>query len=169
MTKFSTRELSITSLFTAMVFVFTYAIKVQIPPSNMGGLVHLGNIPFFLACIFFGKRVGMFSGAFGMGLFDITSGYLLWSPITFITSLIMGYVLSEMTYKKLNFKNLILAFIMMTFIKVAGYYIGEIIIFKSLIVPLGSIPGNIIQIVTSSVILLIIIKPFERIMKSLRF
>ncbi|MDU2373926.1 MAG: ECF transporter S component, partial [Peptoniphilus harei] len=141
MKNFKVRDLVITSLFIALVYVFTWLVKIQLPFSPNGGLIHLGNVPFFLAAIFFDKRVGMTAGALGMGLFDLTSGWVLWSPMTVISALIMGYILNKMNYKKHTLKSLISSFILVALVKVVVYYIGEIFILSSHVAPLASIPG----------------------------
>lgn len=168
MKNFKVRDLVITSLFIALVYVFTWVVKIQLPFSPNGGLIHLGNVPFFLAAIFFDKRVGMTAGALGMGLFDLTSGWILWSPMTVISALIMGYILNKMNYKKYTLKSLILSFILVALVKVVVYYIGEIFILSSFAAPLASIPGNLIQIGVSSVIVLVILKPMEKVFNSIR-
>lgn len=168
MKNFKVRDLVITSLFIALVYVFTWIVKIQLPFSPNGGLIHLGNVPFFLAAIFFDKRVGMTAGALGMGLFDLTSGWILWSPMTVISALIMGYILNKMNYKKYTLKSLILSFILVALVKVVVYYIGEIFILSSFVAPLASIPGNLIQIGVSSVIVLVILKPMEKVFNSIR-
>ena len=146
MKNFKVRDLVITSLFIALVYVFTWIVKIQLPFSPNGGLIHLGNVPFFLAAIFFDKRVGMTAGALGMGLFDLTSGWILWSPMTVISALIMGYILNKMNYKKYTLKSLILSFVLVALVKVVVYYIGEIFILSSFAAPLASIPGNLIPV-----------------------
>lgn len=168
MKNFKVRDLVITSLFIALVYVFTWIVKIQLPFSPNGGLIHLGNVPFFLAAIFFDKRVGMTAGALGMGLFDLTSGWILWSPMTVISALIMGYILNKMNYKKYTLKSLILSFILVALVKVVVYYIGEIFILSSFVAPLASIPGNLIQIGVSSVIVLVILKPMEKVFDSIK-
>ncbi|EFR32428.1 MAG: ECF transporter S component [Peptoniphilus harei] len=168
MKNFKVRDLVITSLFIALVYVFTWIVKIQLPFSPNGGLIHLGNVPFFLAAIFFDKRVGMTAGALGMGLFDLTSGWILWSPMTVISALIMGYILNKMNYKKYTLKSLILSFVLVALVKVVVYYIGEIFILSSFVAPLASIPGNLIQIGVSSVIVLVILKPMEKVFNSIR-
>ncbi|MDK7355517.1 ECF transporter S component [Peptoniphilus harei] len=168
MKNFKVRDLVVTSLFIALVYVFTWVVKIQLPFSPNGGLIHLGNVPFFLAAIFFDKRVGMTAGALGMGLFDLTSGWILWSPMTVISALIMGYILNKMNYKKYTLKSLILSFILVALVKVVVYYIGEIFILSSFAAPLASIPGNLIQIGVSSVIVLVILKPMEKVFNSIR-
>ncbi len=168
MKNFKVRDLVITSLFIALVYVFTWIVKIQLPFSPNGGLIHLGNVPFFLAAIFFDKRVGMTAGALGMGLFDLTSGWILWSPMTVISALIMGYILNKMNYKKYTLKSLILSFVLVALVKVVVYYIGEIFILSSFAAPFASIPGNLIQIAVSSVIVLVILKPMEKVFNSIR-
>ncbi|WP_455256772.1 ECF transporter S component [Peptoniphilus asaccharolyticus] len=168
MKNFKVKDLVITSLFIALVYVFTWIVKIQLPFSPNGGLIHLGNVPFFLAAIFFNKRVGMTAGALGMGLFDLTSGWILWSPMTVISALIMGYILNKMNYKKYTLKSLILSFVLVALVKVVVYYLGEIFILSSFVAPLASIPGNLIQIGVSSVIVLVILKPMEKVFNSIR-
>ena len=167
MTNFKVKDLVITSLFIALVYVFTWIVKIQLPFAPNGGLIHLGNVPFFLAAIFFDKRVGMTAGALGMGLFDLTSGWVLWSPMTVISALIMGYILNKFNYKHLKMKNLLLSFVLVSLVKVVVYYIGEVFILSSFVTPLASIPGNIIQIAVSSVIVLVVLKPMEKVFKSI--
>lgn len=167
MKNFKVKDLVITSLFIALVYVFTWIVKIQLPFAPNGGLIHLGNVPFFLAAIFFDKRVGMTTGALGMGLFDLTSGWVLWSPMTVISALIMGYILNKFNYKHLKMKNLLLSFVLVALVKVVVYYIGEVFILSSFVTPLASIPGNIIQIAVSSVIVLVVLKPMEKVFKNI--
>ena len=167
MKNFKVKDLVITSLFIALVYVFTWIVKIQLPFAPNGGLIHLGNVPFFLAAIFFDKRVGMTAGALGMGLFALTSGWVLWSPMTVISALIMGYILNKFNYKHIKMKNLLLSFVLVALVKVVVYYIGEVFILSSFVTPLASIPGNIIQIAVSSVIVLVVLKPMEKVFKNI--
>ena len=167
MKELNVKDLVITSLFIALVFVFTWLVKFQLPFAPNGGLIHLGNVPFFLAAIFLDKRIGMTAGALGMGLFDLVSGWELWSPMTVISALIMGYIINKLNYKHLNLINLLISFVLVAIVKVLVYYIGEIFIFSSFVTPLASIPGNIIQIAVSSVIVLVVLKPMEKVFKNI--
>ena len=167
MKELNVKDLVITSLFSALVFVFTWLVKIQLPFAPNGGLIHLGNVPFFLAAIFLDKRIGMTAGALGMGLFDLVSGWELWSPMTIISALIMVYIINKLNYKHLNLINLLIYFVLVAIVKVAVYYIGEIFILSSFVTPLASIPGNIIQIAVSSVIVLIVLKPMEKVFKNI--
>ncbi len=160
----NTRSITITALSAALIFLFTWVVRV--PGPITGGLVHMGNVPFFVASIVYGPYVGAIAGAIGMGMFDIFSGYIAWAPITVITCLIMGYVLGNVT-KRFNTKNLIIGFVLMVVIKVLGYYFGEAIMYKSFVTPFASIPGNIVQILLSTVVVFIIINPIRKGLKNI--
>lgn len=160
----NTKSITITALSAALIFLFTWVVRV--PGPITGGLVHMGNVPFFVASIVYGPYVGAIAGAIGMGMFDIFSGYIAWAPITVITCLIMGYVLGNVT-KRFNTKNLIIGFVLMVFIKILGYYFGEVIMYKSFVAPFASIPGNIVQILLSAVVVFIIINPIRKGLKNI--
>lgn len=137
-------------MFTALTCVFT--MFIQIPTGSVGGMVHIGNIPLFIAAAFFGKRIGSVVGGVGMALSDLLTGWVPWAPITLITVGIMGFVYALIVDRKPTLVRLIIASVAVLAVKVAGYYIGETIMYGSFLVPLASIPGNIIQIGVNSVI-----------------
>lgn len=53
--------------------------------------------------------------------------------------------------------NLIVATVVVLAIKLVGYYLFEVLLTSSFVVPLASIPGNIMQIVTGAIIAIPII------------
>lgn len=73
----------------------------------------------------------------------------------------MGFVVGTVTEKKKTFPFYILAMALACVIKVAGYYVAEAIIYGNWIVPVTSIPGNLVQIGVAAVITLIIIEPLR--------
>jgi uncharacterized membrane protein len=72
-----TRTIVINSLFIALTLVATMFINIKLPIMGNGGLIHLGNVPLFIAAIVYWKKTGAVAGAFGMGLFDLLSGWAL--------------------------------------------------------------------------------------------
>ena len=79
---------------------FTAVVNIRLPFAPNGGLIHLGNVPLFLAAIIFGRKTGALSGAFGMGLFDLFSGWTAWAPFTFAIVGLMGFSVGAITEKK---------------------------------------------------------------------
>lgn len=160
-----TKDLVLSALLIALVLVAT-EINFRLPISINGGLIHLGNTMLFMSAIVFGKRKGAVAGAFGMGLFDILSGWVAWAPFTFIIRGIMGYIIgyvSNSNDRKGNSTtwNLI-GIVISGIIMIVGYYIAEIIITGNYIAPITSIPGNIIQIVFGALFGLPIVKALKK-------
>lgn len=144
-----TFDLILTSMAIALVFVATLLLNIKLPIAANGGLVHLGTAMLFIISILFGPKKGMIAGAFGMGLFDLVSGYTLWAPITIVARGLQGYLVGKIAWsngRKGGSKafNVIAAIVSIPVMLVI-YYIGEAIIFKSFIIPAASIPGNIVQ------------------------
>ena len=73
MSKERTKRLVITAMFIAITYIFTVFVNIRLPFGGNGGLIHLGNVPLFLAAILYGKRVGAVAGGVGQE-FDIFSG-----------------------------------------------------------------------------------------------
>lgn len=145
-----TRDLVESALLITLVFVATKFINIRLPISINGGLIHAGNVMLFLAAIVFGKRKGAIAGAFGMGLFDVLSGWLAWAPFTFIVRGVMGYIIGSIAWKGHqkgnNLALNILAIIIGGLWLIFGYYITEVILYGNWVTPFTSIPGNITQI-----------------------
>lgn len=159
--KITIQELVMTALFTALTYVFTAFINVRLPIAANGGLIHLGNVPLFIGAILFGWRLGMIAGGIGMALFDLLSGWTAWAPFTLVIVGLMGFSVGMITRKKKNMVRYIIALVVAWAIKIAGYYLAEAIIYKNLIAPVTSIPGNCVQIGVAAVIVLIVIEPLR--------
>lgn len=153
-----TQDLVISSLLVALVFISTRFINFKLPISINGGLIHLGNTMLFIAAIIFGKNKGAVAGAFGMGIFDILSGWAAWAPFTFVIRGIMGYIVGAFAFMGGKNGSSFLQNLLGVFIgglwMIAGYYAAEAILYRNILVPVTSIPGNVIQIVAGAVIAL---------------
>ncbi len=151
-----TKDIVISGLLISMVFVATKFINIRLPISINGGLIHLGNTMLFLAAIVFGKRKGAIAGAFGMGLFDVVSGWMAWAPFTFIIRGVMGYIIGSISYSnKRNGQSFfwnVVGIIISSIFMIIGYYITEGILYGNWISPATSIPGNITQIIIGAII-----------------
>ncbi|MBS4172181.1 ECF transporter S component [Bacillus sp. FJAT-49736] len=149
-----TKTIVINALFIALTLVATMFIDIRLPIMGNGGLIHLGNVPLFIAALVYGKKTGAIAGAFGMGLFDIISGWAIWSPFTFIIVGTMGFVVGLISEKVPGNRYLVntLAVAIALIIKIVGYYFTEVILYGNWIQPFGSIPGNVMQVVLAGII-----------------
>jgi uncharacterized membrane protein len=151
-----TKDIIISGILIALVFLVTKFINIKLPIASSGGLVHLGNTVLFMAAIVFGKKKGAISGAFGMALFDILSGWTAWAPFTFVVRGVMGYIIGSVSNARgrngnkifWNIVGILIASIWM----IAGYYVTEIILYGNYIAPVNSIPGNIAQLVVGAAV-----------------
>ena len=157
-TAVSVKSLAITAICLVLVYVFTAVVNIRLPFAPNGGLIHLGNVPLFVAAILFGKRTGMIAGGIGMALFDLLSGWTLWAPFTLVIVGCMGFVVGAVTEKKKSFPFYLLALLLACAIKIGGYYLAEAVIYQNWVVPLTSIPGNLIQVGAAAIITLVVIE-----------
>jgi len=155
-THVKTKAIVINSLFIALTLVATMFINLKLPIMGNGGLIHMGNVPLFIAAFVFGRKTGAIAGAFGMALFDVISAYTAWAPFTFIIVGAMGY-LAGLIAEKLPGKRVIVytfAIFVALIVKIVGYYFTEVILYGNWLMPFGSIPGNILQVVVAGIIVL---------------
>lgn len=163
-----TLEITMTALFIALTYVATAFINVRIPfLAANGGLIHLGNIPLFVAAALYGRRTGALAGAFGMGLFDLSCGWVAWAPFTFVICGMIGFAYGSITSKNAGKLPLILGVFAAAVIKVAGYYVAEGIIYGNWAAPMTSIPGNLVQIGVAGVIAVPLILVLKKVMKNI--
>ena len=150
----NTKALVINALFIALTLVATMFINIRLPIMGNGGLIHLGNVPLLLAAFIYGKKTGAIAGAFGMGFFDLISGWTAWAPFTFIIVGAMGYLAGLIAEKVPGKRVLVytLAVVAALIIKVVGYYFAEVLLYSNWIIPIGSIPGNVMQVVIAGII-----------------
>ena len=105
-------KLILTALFSALCFI---GVLIRIPLPT-GAFVHLGNMICILASLLIGGIYGGVAGSLGMGLFDLTHGYLGAGLLrTFIIKFLMvfiaGLVFKLILKKKLNVKKLTIIFV----------------------------------------------------------
>lgn len=155
-----TQTIVLCAMFTCLTYVFT---MINVNPLGLpGGLVHLGNIPLFIAATLFGRKVGAISGGVGMALFDLLSGaYAIWAPFTLVIGLAIGFVVALIAEGRKTFPFFFLAMFAAAAIKVVGYYIAEGILYHNWISPVASIPGNLTQVAVGAIVVLIIIEPLR--------
>jgi uncharacterized membrane protein len=142
--------ITMSALFTALVFVATYAVQIPLPGLATGGLIHLGNVALFTISIIFGKKYGAISGAFGMALFDVLSPWVIWAPGTFIIRGVMGYMVGYIANKnregKISVLRLTAAMVIPSIWMIAGYFGYNLLLFGNYPAAIASIPGDLIQI-----------------------
>lgn len=169
MIRTKTQELVLDALFIALTYAFTWLLNIRLPFMGSGGLIHLGAVPLFIAAMLYGKKTGFLAGAFGMSLFDLSSGWAAWAPFTFMIVGAMGFTVGLISEKKpfrASFANDLLSVIAAILINVMGYFFAEVILFGNWIAPFGSVPGDLIQSGSGGVVALALVPRLRRILKN---
>lgn len=152
------------ALMAAMAFVVTYVIEI---PVGTKAVLHLGDTIVFAGAILLGKKKAALAAAIGMGLFDLLSPYAVWAPFTFVIKGLMAYIAGAIAFRKgyegKNVVNNIFAFIVAGIFMIVGYYFAGGVIYKSLVVAIGDIPGNILQVAAGLVLSLPLIKALRNV------
>ncbi len=99
-----------------------------------------------------------------MGLFDLLSGWTAWAPFTFVIVGAMGYVVGAMTEGHRSTARDAAAIAVACVIKVVGYYIAEDPVSQP-VCSGASIPGNLVQIGTAAVIVLICVEQLRKVLR----
>jgi uncharacterized membrane protein len=141
------------ALMAAMIFVTTYVIEI---PVGTKAVLHIGDTMVFAGAVILGKKKAALASAIGMGLFDLLSPYAVWAPFTFIIKGVMAYIAGSVAFRKgyegKNTINNIFGFLLAGFWMITGYYFAGGIIYKSLIIALGDVTGNVIQVAAGIVL-----------------
>lgn len=160
------QRMVMTALFIALTYVITGYINIRIPfLAANGGLIHLGNVPVFVAAALYGRKSAALSGAVGMALFDLTCGWVAWAPFTFVVCGMIGWIFGFITEKHSSKGYLVVGVLAALAVKIAGYYLAEGIIYGNWIAPAASIPGNVVQILTAGMVAVPLILALQKIVR----
>lgn len=114
------KDISFLALFIAFVAVGT-SLHLRGPSSSY---FNLGEVAIYIIALVFGKKAGFISGAVGSAVMDISLGYALWAPFTFVIKGLEGYLVGRMA-KDGDLKSNIIAIIIGGNIMVFGYAITK--------------------------------------------
>jgi len=92
-------KLSLAALFAALCYIGFAFFKIDIPVGTEKTAFHLGNVFCVLAALFIGPVWGGLSGAVGMTIADLTSGYVTSAPKTFLLKFCIGLIAGFVAHK----------------------------------------------------------------------
>ncbi len=96
--KSKTWQLSITAVFTALVFVATTVFSVYVPQTR--GFFNIGETMVFTTALLFGPLIGAFAGGVGSMLADIALGYWYYAPATLVIKAFEGGLVGFISRKE---------------------------------------------------------------------
>lgn len=98
-TNSTTRKLVFAALMAALCYIGFAFFRIDIPVGSEKTAFHLGNVFCVLAALLIGGFWGGMSGAVGMTIADLTSGYVTSAPKTFLLKLCIGLVAGFVAHK----------------------------------------------------------------------
>ena len=123
-TRRQTRLITITAMFTAVIFICTRFLHL---PNPAGGIIHPADAIMYVAAMFLPLPYAMFAGAGGMALANLTGpGLSAYAPFTIVIKplMLLLFVRHGKALSKRNMIALVPAFI----INVAGYTFANFVI-----------------------------------------
>lgn len=153
------------ALFTALVFVATYIIRIP----TIGGYIHPGDAMVILSGIFLGPLYGFLAAGIGSALADLIAGYLIYAPGTFIIKALIALI-AALLYKNLSTKTkpvipVILGGVTDIVLVAVGYLLYEIPMYQA--GALANVVPNIIQGASGLVISLLLYPVINKIIKTI--
>ena len=94
-----TLTLAMAALFAALCYIGFSYFRIDIPVGTEKTAFHLGNVFCVLAALFIGGFWGGMSGAVGMTIADLTTGYVTSAPKTFLLKLCIGLITGFVAHK----------------------------------------------------------------------
>ena len=95
----TTRKLVFAALLAALCYIGFSYFRIDIPVGSEKTAFHLGNVFCVLAALLIGGFWGGMSGAVGMTIADLTTGYVTSAPKTFFLKLCIGLIAGFVAHK----------------------------------------------------------------------
>ena len=153
------RKLVLAALFAALTCVATFLVRI---PSVIGGYINLGDGMVLLSGWFLGP-VGALAAAVGSALADISAGYIIYAPVTFLIKGLMALVAYGLIrgIKKNKITANIISGTLSEIIMIAGYFVFEWIIYD-FGGAIANIPANAVQAVAGITAATLLFSVFKR-------
>jgi len=116
-----TRRLTTTAVTTALVYVVTMLLVIQVPAIK-GAYFNLGDVVIYCAAYILGGPYGAIAAALGSGLADLTLGSTVYIPATIVIKAVMALIVGGLTKKDSSLKNYIAGCVIAALVMAFGYF-----------------------------------------------
>lgn len=158
MKKFTTQELVVLAVSTAVIVAISRVILIPVPTTN--GLVTICDAGIYIMAMLFGPLGGLIVGALSGFLIDLTAGYMVWMIPSAIIHGLQGYIFGKFYMQGRKMMGYVVSGIFM----IVCYAIATGLIYD-LAAGLYSFPSNSMQIIFSVIIAELL---GERLIKALK-
>ena len=151
MKKSNIKNLCLTAVFTAIVYVFTAYFHI---PSHTG-YTHVGDAFIYLSACLLPLPYAIFVGAVGALLADVLTGFAIWAPASIIIKTVTVLFFTSKSAKIMSARNLF-ALLPSAITCFVGYYTYEAIFFSNFIAAAAGLIGYATQSVLSSLLFVLL-------------
>lgn len=147
-----TRDITLTALFGAVVFVTTRYVQLPLPS---GGYVHIGDAFIYLCACILGTPYAIAAGIIGASLSDLTSGFTVYITATVVIKSILTLFFSSSGDKIITPRN-ITATVVAGVVGVAGYFVADWIITGEIAAAFANMLFGLAQPVASAIVFVLL-------------
>lgn len=145
---FDPRQVAVTAVMTAIVFVLTRMVQIPTPAK---GYIHLGDAGIFFSSFAFGPWIGAAAGGLGTGLADVTSGYPQWAIFSFLIHGLQGWIVGWTSSRWQGVLGLIVPTLLGGVVVIVGYLFAGMIL-SGIGAALAELPLNALQVAGGAVV-----------------
>lgn len=146
------------SMLAALTFIFTIVIKI---PSPIGGYLNLGDAVVLLSGAILSPLYAFLSAAVGSAVADLSAGFFIYAPATFIIKGLMALLVSFILKHKRTALSRISAGLLAETVMISGYYVFEGFLYGFGVSLINVFP-NVLQGLVGLVIGMILIRFFKQ-------
>lgn len=152
----SAKELALTSMMTAVVFLATFVPKIPIPL----GYAHLGDAVIFLSVFFLPRRAALFAACVGSAFADFLGGFALWILPTLLIKLVMAELALRLSGRSLG--RTLAAFLVASLWMAFGYTVFGALLYDGFAAALASTPGLLAEGILNSAVAILLLPILRR-------
>ena len=151
--EFAAKDLVLTALMTAIVFLATFVPHIPIPL----GYAHLGDAAIFLFALLAPRRSALFAACFGSALADFMSGFALWILPTLVIKFVMAEIVCRMADAASLVGRIGVALTLSSLWMAAAYTLAGAVLYASLPAALASTPGLLMEGIVNALLALLLL------------
>jgi uncharacterized membrane protein len=123
MNRLDARTVAALAVMTAIVTVFTLAVRIPIPATS--GYINFSDVAIYFASFVFGPWVGLIAGGVGTALADVIGGFPAFAPLTFLAHGVQGWAAGYIGGRTNSLGRMLLGWAVGTAVMVSFYFLGE--------------------------------------------
>lgn len=131
--------IAMSAVFAAATWVGTMFVSIPVGP----GFFNVGEIVIYTAAFLFGGVVGGLAGGIGAAAADVTLGFAIWAPITFVVKGLEGFVVGQLAGA--SFRSKVIAVALGAPFMIVGYFVAAYFLVGGPYAIFNELPMDVLQ------------------------